>query len=173
MANSKKTIEALKKRLAWLDDQLAETIPRMKALRHKILEAPEETGLADGIIPLGAFEQGKVNPAEWRVRREYDDSMKLLARYRSEKTDVESWLTPRKGRPRGKRNETARPPDPAIAAALLQWEPLSSSNPEWSERRIARKLAFMHCPVKTEKARGKFAERLRSAMRNSRTRSQP
>ena len=83
--------------------------------------------------------------------------------------ETELLLHPRPGRGKGSKNKQAKPPDPAIEAALSEWEDCAKSfgSKPASERAITLKLARKHCRVKTREAIAKFAERLRKARKKA------
>lgn len=75
------------------------------------------------------------------------------------------------GRRKGTKNKHAKPPNPIIVRALSEWPKLASLNPNWSKRKISRKLAFDLSSafdlVKTVEARQKIAEQIRHERRSS------
>jgi len=109
---NKRTTEELQKELRWLKEQFARIIPRIEHLEAKVQkETQVEITLADG-------QRVKCSTADERDLREYDDLMKLLFEYGHKKRQIELWLSPPKGRPKGRRNERPKPVDPTIASAL-------------------------------------------------------
>lgn len=103
-------------------------------------------------------------PTEYWLLWAFHETLLRGAEAEYELAEIESVL--RRGRAKGSRNKQLKALDPKIELALLAWGTQTSLMPNKSERAVARKLAFKYCPVKTQAARKKFADRLRYARSN-------
>lgn len=172
---STKSQRSLKEKKRHLESRIAGAQKVLDEMRPEIKEELRriclKLGISDILEGKRGFEEADKAPLtldEHRLLRVFYDTIYAEAQDSYELRWVESLLSPqKKGRTPGSRNKQPKAPDPAIAPALVEWETYVSSNPGLSERTIARRLAFKHCPVKTEGARVRFADRLRSARRNS------
>jgi len=153
---SKKTTTALKAKVARLNEQIIDVIRAAEALEKELLAAPHGSALVAAYIPLGATEQ-VVASGDARKMGEYVRLRKLLRQYDYEKSEIESWLSPPKGRSKGRRNDTPKPIDPTIAAAM---EALKGAD---GRKLTALQLAHKYSGLGTHSEKRKWVQRFRKA----------
>jgi hypothetical protein len=170
-AKALRYLEEKKRRLELQMVAAAKLIDEMPpSIKAELRRASTKLGIRDILEGNAKFDRARVSQltvTEYQLLRAFYETIRVKAEAEYELAEIESALHPQPGRAKGSRNKQPKPPDPAIAPALLEWETYVLSNPRLSERTIARRLAFRHCPVKTTEARDRFADRLRSARRNS------
>lgn len=169
-AKALRYLEEKKRRLELQMVATAKLIDEMPpSIKAEMRRASTKLGIRD--ILEGKADRSQVaqlTVTDYQLLVAFFETIRVRAEAEYELAEIESVLRP--GRAKGSRNKQPKAADPAIAPALLEWETYILSNPESSERTVARRLAFRHCPMKTKEARDKFADRLRSARRNSRKR---
>src|SRR5713226_4845100 len=108
---SKKTTEALQAKLSRLKHSSIELAQQAEKMWKEIQGWPVEVIAVHG----QKFKARRV--VSQQVDRTYDDSLRELGRIAGEIRDTELLLHPPKGRPKGRRNERSKPPDPTFVEA--------------------------------------------------------
>ncbi len=108
---SKKTTRGLDAELAWWKKRLDEITLQTDTMWKEIQAWPVEEMTAYG----RTFKGRRV--VNLQLDRTYDDLMREKGRIEYEISKLESWLFPRMGRTKGKRNEHTKPADPSFVAA--------------------------------------------------------
>lgn len=159
----------------WLEEWKQELESRIAAANDLFADAAVKSELVKILAKFGirpSRTTGKLRPKK-QITPLTDVERRLLYVWLSvfrdeyDRERIESILHGGPGREKGTKNKHAKPLNPVIAGALSEWSKLASLNPNWSERKIARKLAFDLSPVKTVDAYSKLADLIRQERRSS------